>query len=83
MKVGETALFPALREAREEIVIADGFSCSEQIAQGTKRRAVHTAEVLQLALHRERRLPARRRRKRALLVGAAAVAGLAVLVVAR
>jgi hypothetical protein len=26
--------------------VTDGFSCREQIAQGTSRRAVHVAEVL-------------------------------------
>jgi hypothetical protein len=30
--------------------MADGFSCREQIAHGTDRRALHLAEVLQLAL---------------------------------
>jgi hypothetical protein len=27
-------------------IVTDGFSCREQIAQGTSRRAVHVAEVL-------------------------------------
>jgi hypothetical protein len=38
------------RAAAEEFVIADGFSCKTQIEQGTKRRALHLAQVLQLAL---------------------------------
>jgi hypothetical protein len=33
-----------------EVIIADGFSCREQIAQMTDRRALHIAEVLELAL---------------------------------
>jgi FAD/FMN-containing dehydrogenase/Fe-S oxidoreductase len=48
---GERALLPAVRRADEAtMVIADGFSCREQIAQGTRRRALHLAEVLELAL---------------------------------
>jgi FAD/FMN-containing dehydrogenase/Fe-S oxidoreductase len=52
VKVGERSLLPAIREAEEDVlVIADGFSCREQIAQGTERRALHLAQVLQMALH--------------------------------
>jgi hypothetical protein len=36
------------------LVIADGFSCREQIAQGTGRHALHLAQVLQLGLRRGR-----------------------------
>jgi FAD/FMN-containing dehydrogenase/Fe-S oxidoreductase len=50
-KVGELVLLPAVRRAAAEtLVIADGFSCREQIAQETDRRALHLAEVLALAL---------------------------------
>jgi FAD/FMN-containing dehydrogenase/Fe-S oxidoreductase len=43
----EQALFPALRSAGpQELVLADGFSCREQIAQGMGRRALHLSEVL-------------------------------------
>jgi Fe-S oxidoreductase len=49
--VGERVLLPAVREAAPTTaVIADGFSCRTQIAQGTPRRAVHLAEVLAAAL---------------------------------
>jgi Fe-S oxidoreductase len=49
---GERVLLPAVRQAGSDtLVIADGFSCREQIAQTTKRRALHLADVLQLALH--------------------------------
>ncbi|HLZ93403.1 MAG TPA: FAD-binding and (Fe-S)-binding domain-containing protein [Candidatus Acidoferrum sp.] len=45
--VGERALLPAVRAAAPEtIVIADGFSCREQIRQSTGRNAVHLADVL-------------------------------------
>lgn len=51
MAAGERVLFPAVRTADDDtIVITDGFSCREQIAHGTDRRALHLAEVLQLAL---------------------------------
>ncbi|WP_297160489.1 FAD-binding and (Fe-S)-binding domain-containing protein [Thermogemmatispora sp.] len=58
LQVGERVLLPTVRAARPEtLIIADGFSCREQIAQTTPRRALHLAEVLQLAL----RLPANAR----------------------
>lgn len=51
MAAGERVLFPAVRTADDDtIVITDGFSCREQIAHDTDRRALHLAEVLQLAL---------------------------------
>jgi FAD/FMN-containing dehydrogenase/Fe-S oxidoreductase len=47
MRMGELALFPAVRGAPSEVVIvADGTSCRAQIADGTGRRAVHSAVVL-------------------------------------
>jgi FAD/FMN-containing dehydrogenase/Fe-S oxidoreductase len=50
-RIGELAVLPAVRRASaEEVIVADGFSCREQIAQGTGRRAFHTAELLHLAL---------------------------------
>jgi FAD/FMN-containing dehydrogenase/Fe-S oxidoreductase len=51
MKIGERALLPAVREApKDALVIADGFSCRQQVAHATDRRALHLAEVIQLAL---------------------------------
>jgi FAD/FMN-containing dehydrogenase/Fe-S oxidoreductase len=51
---GERALLPAVRSAdRTTLIVADGFSCREQIAQGTQRKALHLAQVLQLALAAE------------------------------
>jgi Fe-S oxidoreductase len=49
--IGELELLPAVRQAPADwLIIADGFSCREQIAQNTNRRALHLAEVLQMAL---------------------------------
>jgi FAD/FMN-containing dehydrogenase/Fe-S oxidoreductase len=49
--IGELELLPAVRSAPDDwLIIADGFSCREQIAQGTGRHALHLAEVLQMAL---------------------------------
>jgi Fe-S oxidoreductase len=51
VSVGERALLPAVRRAeRSTFLIADGFSCREQISQLTEREALHTAEVLSLAM---------------------------------
>ena len=51
MRCGERALLPAVREASgDALIIADGFSCREQISQSTERRALHLAEVMQLAM---------------------------------
>ena len=50
--IGELELLPAVRHAPADwLIIADGFSCREQIAQGTPRHALHLAEVLQSAIH--------------------------------
>ncbi|MGE5725900.1 MAG: FAD-binding oxidoreductase, partial [Acidobacteriota bacterium] len=49
-KAGERVLLPAVRKAGlSTIIMADGFSCKEQIEQETGRHALHTAEVLALA----------------------------------
>ncbi|WP_110647291.1 FAD-binding and (Fe-S)-binding domain-containing protein [Salinicola peritrichatus] len=49
---GERVLLPRVRDAdNETLIIANGFSCREQIAQTTPRRALHIAEVLRMALH--------------------------------
>jgi FAD/FMN-containing dehydrogenase/Fe-S oxidoreductase len=50
--IGELELLPAVRQAPPDwLVIADGFSCREQIAHRTDRQAFHLAEILQMALH--------------------------------
>jgi Fe-S oxidoreductase len=49
-KVGERVLLPAVRQAAADtVIVADGFSCREQVAQLTNRRARHVAEVLRAA----------------------------------
>jgi FAD/FMN-containing dehydrogenase/Fe-S oxidoreductase len=40
-------LLPAIRSASQEtVLVADGFSCREQISQNSTRRGLHLAEVL-------------------------------------
>jgi FAD/FMN-containing dehydrogenase/Fe-S oxidoreductase len=49
--IGELELLPAVRQAPpDSLIIADGFSCREQIAQCTDRHALHLAEVIATAL---------------------------------
>ena len=49
--IGELELLPAVRRAPPDwLVIANGFSCREQIRQETDRQALHLAEILQIAL---------------------------------
>ena len=58
MACGERALLPAVRHANAEtLIIADGFSCQEQIAQSTQRNPLHFAQVLQMALRQGPRGP--------------------------
>jgi FAD/FMN-containing dehydrogenase/Fe-S oxidoreductase len=47
----ERVLLPAVRKASDEtLIIANGFSCREQIRQTTGRRPLHLAQVMQMAL---------------------------------
>jgi FAD/FMN-containing dehydrogenase/Fe-S oxidoreductase len=51
MAIGELELLPAVRQApADSLIIADGFSCREQIAQCTDRHSLHLAEVIATAL---------------------------------
>jgi FAD/FMN-containing dehydrogenase/Fe-S oxidoreductase len=51
MACGERVLLPCVRDAAlDTLIIANGFSCREQIAQATDRQALHIAQVLKLAL---------------------------------
>jgi len=51
MKVGDLVLFPAVRNADQQTIIAaSGTSCRHQIADGTGRKAKHPVEVLFEAL---------------------------------
>lgn len=96
VKVGEHAFLPAVRQAGPaDLIVADGFSCREQIAQLTDRRALHTAEAIQFALHnglqdseeipeaglvRQEATDLRRSKAQALgILGGLAVAGLALV----
>jgi hypothetical protein len=94
VKVGEHKLLPAVRAlSPHALVMTDGFSCRSQIEQGTERRALHLAQVAQMALHEGPNGPAlsppearyltapsvdgRERRSLALAAGAAGAVGLA------
>ncbi|MFL6314214.1 MAG: FAD-binding and (Fe-S)-binding domain-containing protein [Terriglobales bacterium] len=83
--IGERRLLPTVRKAEDStLIVADGFSCREQISQQTDREALHLAEVIQLAkasdtIHGERpeaKLTARRKatRRNARLRAAAVLA---------
>jgi Fe-S oxidoreductase len=51
VQIGERVLLPAVRgAAADALILSDGFSCREQVAQGTGRRASHLAEVIAGAL---------------------------------
>ncbi len=51
MKVGELVLFPAVRKLADDILVAaPGTSCRHQIHDGTKRKALHPAEILRAAI---------------------------------
>ncbi|MFL5344555.1 MAG: FAD-binding and (Fe-S)-binding domain-containing protein [Hyalangium sp.] len=54
---GERVILPKVRESQKgTLLIADGFSCREQISQGTGRMPVHLAHVLWAALKRKQQL---------------------------
>ncbi len=89
--VGEYELLPKVRSAeRDTIIVAEGFSCREQIAQETDRQALHPAELVQMAMHEgpdgpDGRLPEQHRVdrrnaavRRSMLKAATVLAGLAI-----
>ena len=98
IRCGERVLLPAVRSApADALIVADGFSCREQIRQTTDRQALHLAEVVRMAIlhgpggpsgdYPERAyLPARGEayvvRPGAILAAGAAPAGAAVLSIA-
>jgi FAD/FMN-containing dehydrogenase/Fe-S oxidoreductase len=48
---GERVLLPKVREANPDtLILADGFSCREQIEQATGRQTLHLAEAIRLGL---------------------------------
>jgi len=51
VKIAERILLPAIRETPQDmLIIADGFSCMEQIEGLAGRKALHIAEVLKMAI---------------------------------
>jgi hypothetical protein len=65
MQIGDLVLLPAVRKAGSDtLIIADGFSCREQIRHGTGLWAMLPAEVLALAVQSRGRpdIPAPERR---------------------
>jgi FAD/FMN-containing dehydrogenase/Fe-S oxidoreductase len=47
MKAAERVLLPKVRAATEQtVILANGFSCREQIEQGSERKARHIAEII-------------------------------------
>ena len=52
MKAGKRVLLPAVRGTdKDALIVTDGFSCRSQITEATDRRALHLAQVIQMALH--------------------------------
>jgi Fe-S oxidoreductase len=53
MQIGELVLFPAVRSAAADVLIAaPGTSCRHQVFDGTGRHALHPVEILHAALAR-------------------------------
>ena len=53
VQCGERVLLPAVRRRPDTLIIANGFSCREQVEQCTGRKTFHLAEVLQMAIDGE------------------------------
>ena len=52
MQMAELTLLPAVRAAPDAIVVADGTSCRQQIADGAQRTAIHAARLLDQLIER-------------------------------
>lgn len=51
MQMAEVSLLPTVRKSKgDDLIVADGFSCRHQIADGAGRAALHVARVLELSL---------------------------------
>jgi Fe-S oxidoreductase len=51
VKAGEQVLLPAVRAAAPDtLIVTDGFSCRSQIRHGSRREALHLAQVARLGL---------------------------------
>jgi Fe-S oxidoreductase len=46
MQMAEAALLPAIRQAPDAVLVADGTSCRHQIQDGAQRQALHVARLL-------------------------------------
>jgi FAD/FMN-containing dehydrogenase/Fe-S oxidoreductase len=54
LAVGERVLLPAVRAASPNtLLIADGFSCREQIVQGAERNAFHPCQIVHMAIRQQ------------------------------
>jgi FAD/FMN-containing dehydrogenase/Fe-S oxidoreductase len=87
LAVGERKLLPEVRQAPlSTVIMADGFSCREQIAQETRRHALHLAEVIRMGqqgqpeMYPEEDLVERRKtsRRKARVQAAAALGAIAI-----
>ncbi len=60
VKIGELVLLPEVRAtAQDTLIVTNGYSCREQIEQCGGRKALHLAEVLQMAIHAAKKPAAR------------------------
>jgi FAD/FMN-containing dehydrogenase/Fe-S oxidoreductase len=50
IRMAELSLLPAVRNSPDALLVADGTSCRHQIADGSGRRPVHVARLLERAL---------------------------------
>ena len=51
IKMAELDLLPAVRDADKDcLIVADGTSCRHQISDGSQRKALHVAQVLDMVL---------------------------------
>jgi len=89
MAIGEDKLLPAVREIDgDTLLVADGFSCREQVEQATGREGMHVAQVAEMALRKAGTVlePAPRRvrpRIRRAVVVAAVAASMVLAAIAR
>ena len=86
MKVGELSLLPAARACPPDtLLVADGFSCREQIEQGAGKVPLHIAQVARLGLDASKlpRRPRRLRARRAAIATGVAAAALGAILLAR
>jgi hypothetical protein len=51
-KMAEQGLYPAIESAPDAIVVANGFSCQQQIINGGFNKPLHIAEILHQAIDR-------------------------------